>query len=64
MSSNDTPSVERRTYTVEEAAAQLGVCRNTGYALARTGELPTIRMGKRLLVPAAALNRMLDGQAA
>ena len=62
--SNDIPATERRTYTVEEAAAQLGVCRNTGYALAKSGELPTIRLGKRLLVPAAALNRLLDGSPA
>ena len=53
--------IERRTFTVEEAAAQLGLCRNTGYAMAKNGSLPTLRMGRRLLVPKAALDRLLDG---
>ncbi len=50
---------ERLTHTVEEAGRLLGVSRNSAYALARTGELPTIRLGKRLLVPKAALERLL-----
>jgi excisionase family DNA binding protein len=55
---------ERKTYSVEEAGRQLGICRNTAYLMARNGSLPTLRMGKRILVPAAALNRLLAGQAA
>lgn len=53
------PQTERRTLTVEEAGQQLGVCRNTAYTLAKSGQLPTIRMGRRLLVPKAALDRLL-----
>jgi excisionase family DNA binding protein len=49
----------RRTYSVEEAGRILGVCRNSAYALAKSGELPTIRLGRRLLVPRAALERLL-----
>jgi excisionase family DNA binding protein len=52
-------SEPRRTYSVEEAGKILGVCRNTAYALAKSGELPTIRLGRRLLVPHAALERLL-----
>jgi len=52
---------EKLTHTVEEAASLLGVSRNSAYALARTGALPTIRLGKRLLVPKAALERLLKG---
>jgi excisionase family DNA binding protein len=51
--------MERQTLNVEEAAEALGISRNSAYALARTGALPTIRLGKRLLVPRAALERML-----
>jgi excisionase family DNA binding protein len=54
-------SESRRTYSVEEAGKILGVCRNSAYALARSGELPTIRMGRRLLVPREALDRLLAG---
>ena len=50
------------TMTIEEAAGFLGISRWLAYELARTGELPTVRLGKRrLLVPRAALDRMLEG---
>jgi len=44
---------------VPEAARLLGVSRGVGYEAARSGDLPTIRLGRRLLVPRAALDRML-----
>lgn len=51
---------ERRTVTVEEAARALGIGRSAAYAAARSGELPgVIRIGRRLLVPVAVLERML-----
>lgn len=50
---------ERVTVSVEEAAKILGVSRGSAYLAARTGELPTIRIGKRLIVPVAALEKML-----
>ncbi|MBA7469624.1 hypothetical protein ES707_04897 [subsurface metagenome] len=46
-------------YTVPEAAALLGLSRNNGYALARSGELPVVRFGNRILVPIAKFHRML-----
>jgi excisionase family DNA binding protein len=55
---------ERRTYSVEEAGRLLGVGRNQAYEAAKTGTLPTIKIGRRLLVPKAALDRMLNGEAA
>ena len=45
---------ERATMTVPEAAKALGIGRNQGYEAARAGQIPTIRIGKRLLVPRAA----------
>ena len=47
-------------YTVPEAAKKLGVCRNFGYELARTGKIPIRRFGKRMLVPKAAFHKMLE----
>jgi excisionase family DNA binding protein len=47
------------TYTVEEAAKLLRIGRNKGYEAAKSGELPTVRMGKRILVPRLALERLL-----
>ncbi len=52
-------TIECETLTVEEAAKRLGVGRTTAYMAARTGDLPTIRIGKRLVVPRQALDRML-----
>lgn len=49
----------RRTYTVVEAGRILGVSRNTAYTLAASGQLPTIRLGRRLVVPSQALDRLL-----
>jgi excisionase family DNA binding protein len=43
------------TYTVEEACKLLRIGRNQGYEAARTGDLPSIRMGNRILVPRVAL---------
>ena len=47
--------------SVPAAARMLGVSRNTGYEMARLGQLPIIRCGqRRLLVPRAALLKMLE----
>ena len=47
-------------YTVPEAAALLGFSRNFGYDLAKSGEIPTIRFGKRIVVPKVAFDKMLE----
>jgi excisionase family DNA binding protein len=46
---------EPLTMSVEDAAKVLGVSRGLAYEAARKGELPTIRLGRRLLVPRARL---------
>ena len=58
------PEQERqsRVVSVREAAKILGIGRDSAYAAARKGEIPTIRIGRRLLVPIDALERMLQGQ--
>jgi excisionase family DNA binding protein len=53
----------RATTTVEAAAKVLGIGRNQAYAAAARGEIPVIRIGKRLLVPIAALERLVNGDA-
>jgi len=44
----------RTTITVEEAAALLGIGRTAAYEAARRGQLPTRRLGRRLVVPVPA----------
>lgn len=52
--------VERRTMTIPEAAAVLGIGRNTAYELARRNELPgVIRLGGAIRVTRAAIEQML-----
>ncbi len=48
-------TAEPLTITVEDAARLLGIGRGTAYEAARRGDLPVIRMGRRLLVPRARL---------
>jgi excisionase family DNA binding protein len=50
---------ERRAISVEEAGRILGISRGAAYAYANNGSIPTIRLGKRLLVPKAALDKLL-----
>lgn len=47
------------TLTVAEAASVLGVSKSTAYELARTGALPAIRLGRRIVVPIRALESLL-----
>jgi excisionase family DNA binding protein len=56
-------ALECRTIKIEEAARLLGISRNTAYDAAKNGQLPTVKIGKRLLVPTAALDRLLQGAA-
>ena len=51
---------ERLTFTVEEAGELLGISRALAYEMARTGRLPTLRFGKRIVVPKKAIENMLE----
>jgi excisionase family DNA binding protein len=51
--------MEKRTMTITEAAKVLGIGRNNAYAAARNGDIPTIKIGKRVLVLTASLKKML-----
>lgn len=49
----------QQTLSVAEAAEILGISRSSAFQAANNGQLPVIRIGKRLLVPARALEQML-----
>jgi excisionase family DNA binding protein len=56
-----TTESEEKTISVPEAGARyFGLCRGTSYEAARRGELPTVRIGRRVRVPIRALEAMLD----
>jgi Helix-turn-helix domain len=52
----------RGTYTIEEAGLKLGVGRNQAYDTAKRGEILTIKIGRRKLVPGELLDRLVAGQ--
>ena len=47
--------------SVKEVGAILGIGRASAYRAASTGDIPSVRLGRRLLIPRAALVRMLHG---
>jgi excisionase family DNA binding protein len=52
----------RVVLTLDEAASCLGVHRQSVRAAIERGELRAVRMGRRWLVPVAAIERLLDGE--
>lgn len=46
--------------TVEEAARYLRISRAKAYAMAATGEMPTVRLGRSVRVRLAQLDAWLD----
>ena len=53
-------SQNKLTITVPEAARMLGISRGLGYEMAREGTIPTLRFGRRVVVPLAAIERLLQ----
>ena len=52
---------EPLTLAVPEAGRRyLGLSRNSSYAAAERGQIPTIRVGRLLRVPVRAMERLLD----
>jgi len=54
-----TESLEALVYDVPTAGKLLNLSRATAYSLAAQGIIPTIRFGKRLVVPRKSLEELL-----
>ncbi len=52
--------LDRLTLTVEDAGKLLGISRAPAYEMSRTGLLPTVRFGNRIVVPKKAIETMLE----
>ncbi len=50
---------ERRTLTVAEVAALVGISRSTAYECVRRGEIPSRRFGRRVVVLRHELEQLL-----
>lgn len=53
-----------RTMSVTQAAELLGISRTTAYECVRTGALPALRLGGRIVVPTQAIDALLDAASA
>lgn len=51
---------ERLTYTVPEAAIALGVSARLVYDMASRGDIQSIRLGRRVVIPRIAVDRLLE----
>ena len=51
---------ESLVFTVEEARGKLRISRGLMYEAIRRGEIPSIRLGRRILIPRLALEKLLD----
>jgi excisionase family DNA binding protein len=51
--------IQPLTVTVEQAAKLLGIGRSTAYELVHTGDIPSLRLGRRIVVPRAHLSGRL-----
>jgi excisionase family DNA binding protein len=54
---------ERLVFTVREAAEVLGISKSHAYELVAQRVLPSLRLGRRIVIPRDALYRFLDGPA-
>jgi hypothetical protein len=55
---------KKLTYDIETAGRLLGLSRPSAYLAAKRGQIPTLRLGHRLVVPVAALMKMLENAGA
>ncbi|UAT32522.1 helix-turn-helix domain-containing protein [Bacillus badius] len=54
--------MERQTMTAQETADYLGVSKDLVYNMVKTGELPAVRIGRRILFRREALERWMQMQ--
>ena len=57
MEQQDVP--DKLVLTVKEVTKILGIGRNGAYAAIKRGDIPSIKIGRRILVPTASVRAML-----
>jgi len=63
MRNDQAPADSRQplTLTIPQAAQLLGISVSKAYAAARCGQLPTVRVGSRVLISRRRLEELVDG---
>ncbi len=57
-------SETKQVLTVTEAARALGISRTLAYKLIGRHEIPSVRLGRRIVVPRRAIEDLLDSASA
>lgn len=60
----DLNPVEEPTMSVDRFAQVVGISRGSAFNAVKNGEVPSLRFGRRIRIPTAAVKRMLDGDPA
>ena len=47
-------------FSISEVADMLGISLNHAYAMAKTGQIPSVKLGRRMVVPIDSLNRKIN----
>lgn len=55
----ETNAVPRTAFSVQETAAQLGVCPASVYRALKRGDLVAVMLGGRRLIPASSIDKLL-----
>jgi len=58
---NQQPQPDRLIYSIKQAVAASTLSRASLYRAIRAGKLEVRRVGRRVLIPAAALHKLLEG---
>ncbi|MFC2031948.1 helix-turn-helix domain-containing protein [Chloroflexota bacterium] len=53
--------VKPMVLSVSEARKQLGLGKSLMYSAVKSGQIPSIRIGRRILIPQVALDSLLSG---
>lgn len=64
MSNDKSKVIEPLTLSVSEAAKLIGVCGHTLYAQAKRGAIPSIKVGRRVLIPRSFITSLVSGDVA
>jgi putative molybdopterin biosynthesis protein len=55
-------ATEKMAYNIRETAEAIGLHPNTVYELVKKGELPAIKLGRKILISKLELSKFLVGQ--
>ena len=47
-------------FSISEVADLLGISLNHAYTMAKTGQIPSVKLGRRIVVPVDSLNRKIN----